>query len=111
MNLEENKWAFTEFLGQTDDVKKAILALKDANVLHGSVSSNEEKGDKRFVQCYTCNTNVCPLTEEEAQIYNEIALRFHVSIEYAFMGRDCQYFPDNGNDDFPIKYWEWWVMK
>ena len=110
MKLSENKWAFTEILGHVEDVKNAVEALKEAGVLYGRMSSIEEKNDKRFVQFYICNENVQPLSSEEEQIYNAVSLQHYVHIAYTFMGHACQDFPMNGENDFPIKYWEWWTV-
>ena len=109
MNLKNKQWEFTEFLGLTDDVEHAIQALKDAHILYGVLSSNEDKGQKRFVQYYECNETVRPLNETEKKIYDEVAVRYHVYIEYAYMEHNCDYFPLNESKQFILKYWEWWM--
>ena len=109
-NLKDNKWAFIEILGYTDDVNNAIQALKNAKLLHGNLSSNEEKGNKRFVQFYICHKNVSVLTQEEEEQYNDIANLYQVNIEYTFMGSNCLHFPNSEGNDFSIKYWEWWMV-
>ena len=111
MNQDEKKWSFTEILGWTDDVENVIQELKNEGILHGSLCSIEEKDDKRFVQYYECNGDVCLLTPREISIYNEIAFRNFVHIEFTYNGRDCMAFPLNAQDSFPIKYWEWWITE
>ena len=111
MNQDDKKWAFTEFLGWKDDVEKTIREMQDANLLHGRLCSLEEKGDKRFIQFYSCNERVDRLTEEEMSRYDEISLRNYVHIEYTFNGRESLAFPLGEKEGFPIKYWEWWMMK
>ena len=109
MNSDEKHWAFTEFLGETEAVKKAIYALKDANVLYGKVYSNEEKGYKRFIQYYACCEAVNQLSSQEEELYNKIALQYDVCIAYSYLGRLYTSFPKNEKHDFSIKYWEWWI--
>ena len=109
MNGMDKKWAFTEFLGNAEDVQCALGELRECGLLVGNVSGNEVKGNKRFVQYYVCGTEVSRLEETVAEVYNRIAVAHHVCIEYTFMGQDCQSFPRDGKDTFSVKYWEWWI--
>ena len=109
MNHNDKKWAFTELLGRTDDVRIAMDELHSKGLLHGTLCGKEEKGDKCFVQYYGCNSEVGLLSEYEVEKYNDIAERYHVCIEYTFMGRNCLSFPINGDHNFSVKYWEWWI--
>lgn len=109
MIQDDKKWAFTEILGWHNDVEHVINELKEANILHGSLCSREEKGDKSFVQFYACNQHVRELTPQEISVYNEISVRNYVHIEYTYNGRHCLAFPLGEKEGFPVKYWEWWM--
>ena len=109
MNKNENAWAFTEILGTTQEVEKALQQLKEEGILHGSLSCEEEKGNKRFVQYYSCNEMVTLLTDEEKNRYERIAVQYRVHIEYTYKGRQCFEFPNNEEKEFSLKYWEWWI--
>lgn len=111
MNQKEKNWSFTEILGWHDDVVRVVNELKAANILHGSLSSKEEKGEKLFVQYYSCNSDVCKLTPQEISIYNEISIRNYVHMEFTYNGKDSIAFPVGEKEGFPVKYWEWWMAK
>ena len=109
MNLDEKKWAFTEFLGLKGNIENAIHALRDRHILHGSPCNCEDKGEKRFVQYYECNKDVRLLTDEEAEMYNEVAIRFNVLIEYSYLGNNSRDFPFSEEPNFCLMYREWWM--
>ena len=108
MITEKKNWAFTEILGWKEDVDHVIQELKNEQILHGSLSSLEEKDGKCFIQYYACNEHVSRLTPREISLYNEIAFRNFVHMEYTYDGKESLTFPLNEQEGFPIKYWEWW---
>lgn len=109
MNLVDKKWAFTELLGIKVNVEKAIHELKDYKIIHGAPCSCEDKSEKRFVQYYECHNDVRILSQREKELYNEIANRCHVYIEYSYMGEVVFDFPSDTEHNFCLKYWEWWM--
>ena len=109
MKMENKKWAFTEILGIREDVENAIHDLNNSNLIHGTPCSCEDKVEKRLVQFYECNENVCMLSPEEQKKYDIIACRNHVYIEYSYLGKVVLDFPLDNNNEFCLKYWEWWM--
>ena len=109
MKPENKKWAFTEILGTRENVERTLCELNDAQLIHGTPCSREDKGDKRLVQFYECHEDMTILSPEEQEQYKIIARNCQVYIEYSFMGKVVMDFPSDTGHGFCLKYWEWWM--
>lgn len=85
MSWDEKDWATTNVFGKTENVEGAIKELNMHDILYGRLTSNVTKNGMSHLRFYAYDKYVTQLEIKEENIYNEIAIRYDVFIEYEYL--------------------------